>query len=509
MYFTEPDRLISAIVNIISVFNSVSQRLKGYVISRLVLVAGCWMLVSGAISMGQANYYSKSAGNLELLASWGTNTDGSGTLPANFITANQIFNIRNNATPTIGANWTVSGAGSKVILGDGTAACVFTIPGTFQFISSCDVSNIGTLKISSSAVTPYSGTLIVHTGGTYEHAVDGGTIPAATWNAGSNCNITGIINSAGPGIGLAGQTFGNFTWNCPAQTSNFYLASSFTVSGNFSVLGTGVYDHPNHSLRMSASGIGYTITVGGDFVVGNTSTFKMNSSNGSCFLNIGGNLLINSGNLTIVSGTVNSTVNVTGNVNVSGGNLNMKEHANSTTGILNVKGNFIQSGGIITLLNAPPGAGAINFNGTATQTYSKSGGTISNAVNFTVNNGSILDMGTSVIDGSTGTFTLLSGAGIITAHFQGLSTTAGTGSIQVTGTKSFDAGADYTYNGLVAQLTGNGVSTVHNLTIDNPTGVTLSNSISTTALLNLNQGSVTTGGNILYLTNGTPGSLTY
>ena len=119
---------------------------------------------------GQTNYYSKSAGNLNLLATWGTNTDGSGTAPVNFTTANQIFNIRNTANPTIGANWTVSGAGSKVIVGDGTAACTFTIPGTLIFTSNCDVSDNGTLKITSTAVSPYAGTLIVNIGGTYQHA---------------------------------------------------------------------------------------------------------------------------------------------------------------------------------------------------------------------------------------------------------------------------------------------------------------------------------------------------
>jgi len=50
------------------------------------------------------NYYSKSSGNLNALSTWGTNTDGSGTAPANFTNDYQIFNIRNNAAPTISAN---------------------------------------------------------------------------------------------------------------------------------------------------------------------------------------------------------------------------------------------------------------------------------------------------------------------------------------------------------------------------------------------------------------------
>ena len=442
MYYTEPDRLISAIVNIVSVINSALRRLKGHVITRLGLVAGCWLLIAGNISLGQTNYYSKSAGNLDLLSSWGTNPDGSGTVPANFTTANQIFNIRNDVTPTVGANWTVSGAGSKVILGDGTASCVFTIPGTLIFTASCEVSNNGTLKITSTAVTPYSGTLIVHSGGTYEHAVDGGTIPTAIWNAGSNCNITGITTSTGFTGGLGGQTFGNFIWNCPGQTTNFYMASSFTVTGNFSVLGTGAFDHLNHSLRMSTSGTGYTISVAGNFVVDNNSTFKMNNSNGACLLNVGGNFTINNGSyFTVVTGNASSILSVAGNVNILG-TFDMQEES-SMTGTLNVGGNFTIGGsGIIQ--ETASGLGVINFNGSGIQTYSKTGGTILNSINFGVNSGSILNVGTSIIDGSDGTFTLNSNAGIITAHSQGLSTIAGTGSIQVTGVKSFNAGADYT-----------------------------------------------------------------
>jgi hypothetical protein len=507
LYFTEPDRLISAIVNIVSYVDSVFGKLKKQTLSRLMLVAGCWLLVAGTISIGQTNYYSKTTGNLELLASWGINPDGSGTLPANFTSANQIFNIRNNATPTIGANWTVSGAGSKVILGDGTAACVFTIPGTFIFTSSCDVSNNGTLKITSAAVTPYSGTLIVLTGGTYEHAVDGGIIPTATWNAGSNCNITGIIASTGFTGGLGGQTFGNFTWNCPAQTSNFYLASSFTVSGNLSVLGTGAFNHNLHSLRMSTSGTGYTIVVGGNFVVGNTSSFLMNNSIASCFLNVAGDFTINTGSyFVIVSGNANSTLSVAGNVNILG-TLDMQEE-NSRIGTLNAGGNFtIGSSGMIQ--ETATGSGVINFNGSGIQTYSRTGGTILNTINFAVISGSILNVGTSVIDGSDGTFTLNSNAGIITAHPQGLSTIAGTGSIQVTGAKSFNTGADYTYNGTPAQVSGNALTTARNLTVNNSNGLTLSNAVTVTGSLNLALGIVTTGANTMYLSNGTAGSLTY
>ena len=97
------------------------------------------------------NYYSKSSGNLELLASWGSNTDGTGIAPENFTTTGVTYYIRNNTAPTIGANWTVSGTGSKIIVGDGTNACNFTIAATFTLTSAIDVSASGTLTLAANS----------------------------------------------------------------------------------------------------------------------------------------------------------------------------------------------------------------------------------------------------------------------------------------------------------------------------------------------------------------------
>ena len=470
---------------------------------KLLLVAGCWLLVAGSV-FGQANYYSKSAGNLNNLGTWGINTDGSGAAPGSFGNANQIFNIRNNAFPTINANWTVSGAGSRVILGDGSNPCTFTVPANYVFTSTCTISDNGTLRITSTAGTPYSGTLTVNSGGTYNHARNGGPIPTATWDPNSNCNITGITNSTGFTGGLEGQVFGNFTWDCPGQNTNpgFFLAANFTVAGNFTVSNTGDYGSSTRVLRMSNNSTGYTIIVNGNFVIGNNSTFKMNNGSGSCTLTVGGNFTINNGGyFTIVTGNTNSTVTVSGDVNILGGTLDMQEDPSASVGTLNVGGNFALAGtGIIQ--KSSGGSGVINFNGSTIQTYSRTGGTISNnTINFNVLGGSILDVGTSLIDGSTGTFTLNAGAGIITSNAQGISTSGGTGSIRVTGTRTYNAGADYTYNGSVAQVTGSGLVTAHNLTINNSSNVTLSNGVTVNGVLYLTVGKLDVGSNNLIISN--------
>lgn len=437
---------------------------------------------------GQAagDYRTAATGNWNALATWqtynGTAWVAASTTPTS---ANGVITIRNGHTVTVTASVTVDqvtiDAGGQVTV---NTTITLTIANGADAI---DMIVAGTLVNSGTITT--TGALAFNSGSTYQHTQNGGTIPAATWNAASNCNITGITSATS--LGGFGQTFGNLTWNCPGQTSNFYIAANVTIAGNFTISGTGTFDSNNHVLRMSETGTGYTITVTGNFVVTNNSSFKMNNSTGSCTLNIGGDFSMNSGYITIVTGNANSTINVSGDVNISGGTLCMDEDASARVGTLNVGGNFSLSGsGVITQITG--GSGAINFNGGTTQIYSKTGGTISNIVNFSVISGSTLDVGTSLIDGSTGTFTLSSGAGIITAHSQGLSIAAGTGSIQVTGSKTYNSGANYTYNGTVAQVTGNGLTqnTPANLTINNSAGVTLSAATTISGLLTMTSGSL-------------------
>lgn len=286
------------------------------------------------------------------------------------------------------------------------------------------------------------------------------------------------------------QSFGHLVWNCPAQSTNIYLETGFTVAGNFEVLGTGAYDPNTRALRMSNTSNGYTITVNENFMIENDASFKMNNGNGSCSINVGGNFNLSSGSFCIVSGAASSTLSVVGNVSINGGTLLMHEDASATLATLNVGGNFTFSNGTIT--ESSSGKGLINFNKNGTQIYSKTGGVFSQEIDFRVNSGAILDMGSSIIDGSIGTFSLDAGAGIISAHPQGLSTNSGEGNFQLTGLKTFSVDANYTYNGTVAQVTGNGLTTANNLTINNNGGVTLTNNITINNSLNLTSGNLNT-----------------
>jgi hypothetical protein len=104
------------------------------------------------------NYYNKPVGDLTATSSWGTNADGSGTLPADFATAYQVFNmVQNNS---LGAPWDISGTSSKLIIGDGSAAITLstTLTDTLKATVITDVLDNAVLNISNK-IPPALGSL--------------------------------------------------------------------------------------------------------------------------------------------------------------------------------------------------------------------------------------------------------------------------------------------------------------------------------------------------------------
>ncbi len=101
----------------------------------------------------QSTYYSKSSGNLNVLSTWGSNADGTGCPPANFTTAGVTYIIQNNATPTTSGDWTVSGAGSLVKVGDNSAAITFLAGGNLSFDCNLEITGNATLSLGSNNMT--------------------------------------------------------------------------------------------------------------------------------------------------------------------------------------------------------------------------------------------------------------------------------------------------------------------------------------------------------------------
>lgn len=102
-----------------------------------------------------------------------------------------------------------------------------------------------------------------------------------------------------------------------------------------------------------------------------------------------------------------------------------------------------------------------------------SGAVVVNGV-LTVQTGGWLSTNCQSLTGG-GSFTLSSNATLLVCDEAGLLTTGASGAVQVSGTRTFSNDASYIYNGTTAQVTGTGMPlTVRNLTVDKPSGTTLS-----------------------------------
>ena len=395
----------------------------------------------------KTNFYSKSTGNLNTLSNWGTNTDGTGTAPANFTTAGQIFNVRNNATPTIGAAWTVSGIGSEVIVGNGTNACNFTVPSGFAFTGNIDVSANATLTLTNTSI-PTLGVL--------------------------NATST-VVYNATTAQTISAVTYGNLTVSGARGTNDVTFAGATNITGDLTVSATG---SAGGQLIFNSSGSLRTFAIGKDYI---QSGYEAEFG----------------------SGSATSTINLTGNFSKTGGYIVTTTAANATFNFVGTTQNLQSNGGTIIKW--------INFNIASGSTCTLNGafnldGSAGNLGLFTVSSGATLNSGTNIILGTTNTtFTLASGGTLGIGSSAGI-TTAGTatGNIQ-TNVRTFNTGGNYVYNGGGAQAAGNALpATIGSLTINNNTvltlptvkGITNNFSITTGSSANLGTGLSHTAGTL-------------
>jgi hypothetical protein len=455
-------------------------------------------------------YRSKASGN------WGSTTTWerfNGTTWVNAVStptsANNIITIRNGHTVTVAASVT---ADQLVIETGGRVNISATRTLTIANGTGTDISNSGILANSGTFTLSPSATAAHNAGGEYIHAINGGTIHTATWDAASICQISGVTTTIP--LGLT-QNFGDLNWNCGGLSTSLGINSSLSIQGDFIVTSTGA-----NRLYLTDNGTARTLTIGGDYsqtggefrvaqstgngtmtVTGNLNhtggNLQANNNSGTGTITVTGNVSKSgTGSIILVSGSGNVTMNVSGNFSFTAGTVDMNESSGNAT--LNIAGNYTHSGG--TLTESGTGSSTINFNGTTMQTFT-SGGTVSNIINYNVNNNAYLQMAaaTTTVNGG-GSFTVTNGGKLGITSTAGITSSGATGNIRVTGTRTFNTGADYEYNGTSTQTSGNGLpATVRKLTINNSAGVSLSGSVTASTELILTTGNVTTGGNTLTL----------
>jgi hypothetical protein len=297
---------------------------------------------------------------------------------------------------------------STIIIANGAANNDFTVSGILE---------------NSGVINP-TGRLVFNNGGIYRHAytTTAGSIPFATWNNGSECQVVGFTtNSASIILSGSNHNFFNFTWNCPNQQLNSTptLSHEITVRNNFSIVSTGL------------------------------------------------------GNFRMIVTTANGVTRVRNYVQSGGTFYIMTTNDPIKLSQLFVSGNFIMTDGILGK-GLGVGRGKLVFSGSTEQQFQFQGGSFDGNLEIEVNPSAILNFSNFSIPVYPGSFFAASGSTLITAHPQGFASTGATGSIQNSGTRTFSTGANYTYNGSASQQTGTGLpASVNNLTINNPAGVSM------------------------------------
>jgi len=212
------------------------------------------------------------------------------------VTGNTTLNMTEvSTTLTINSN---NGAASDCIISSGSTlnlsgghALTLNSSTTADISGTLNVNAFGTYNMSNAgAINTVTGTLrnagtlntianniVVNNNGTFDHGLDGGTLPTCVWNAGSTCRISGVT-SAGNMNGHS-QVFSRFVYDCASQGSqNFVLGvntSLFEAIESFTVNRTG-----SGSLQLTSSGGQRDFTFGNYYQYGGTVSITKNTGAG-------------------------------------------------------------------------------------------------------------------------------------------------------------------------------------------------------------------------------------
>ncbi len=370
----------------------------------------------------------------------------------------------NSNTLTINSGKTVTVNGILKLAG-GT----YTITGS---TTNVDGTNAAFTYASGTLTGASATTLLFKNGATYNHQANGGNIPTANWTGtgASTVNVTGVVATAPGGLN---QTFSNLKWNNTGQTATgvIFGNTGFSVTGNMNIVSTG-----------------------------SAGTIQLTSGSGVAAMTVGS--YTQSGGVVFIFATSGRSLTTNGDFSLSGGTFYVSQNGQgtATSGVsLNIKGNLSHTAG--TLSNTVTSStSAVTFNGTGGGQTADFSGTVS-GLSVTVNNSSGVSLNSNLTVGTTLTLT----SGTLTVGSHTLTLAGGNISRTSGNIDASNASATVSFSGSSAQtiaastFTGN----VNSLTINNSSGVTLSQAITLANTLTLTAGTFTNSTNLTLSTGAT------
>lgn len=337
-------------------------KLHAHLVIPIVL---CW-IGGTAMVWGQTNFYSSGNQNVSDVNSWWINTNGTGAHPADFTTADQIFNVQNTHQMTAIEVWTVSGIGSKIVIKTGGQ---ITASG-FDHSITLDMENGATYIVSSSYSSLTFGAL--------------------------NTNSNFQLNSAS---GFEGsRTYPNLIVNVGVINP---ISTAMTINGNLRI-------NNGAEFRGTTTGT-QTHTIGGDIIINSGGIWTMTNGAGAPTYNIGGTIT-NGGTINALTANGTSIINLIGgnSVNVawgtvSGGDFNTTIVPTKTATLVSnltvPSGNsFLINGTLSCGTYTIGGSGSTTVNSTATVNIGHADGLAGNI--FTLGSNSFSPAATYVYNGS-------------------------------------------------------------------------------------------------------------
>lgn len=475
--------------------------------------------------LGATTYYSDSgASDPNDVSNWWTNTDNTGSNPANFTTASDEFVIQSGHTYTTTAAWSISAAGQTV-----------TVNGNLTYANASTITNLtinGTGIVTANALTTITGTWTMAASGKYifNHATAGNS--TTTFGGTESFNSASILE------------FQNF------ETTDERFANCFDAcTGGFPSV---IWNIQAGSTNYEWDSTGNTSrTINGDLTISSTAsgTVEFISNENDTWI-IGGDLSIDGGTayFHVAASTSNADLTVNGDFSVANGaTFDLSPSGSATDITLTFKGNVTVSGtGVFQSTNI---AVDTYFDGVSTQTINLSGSNVDltsfetwtvnasatillasdiviPAVSSTVQsfdvNGTVI-FGTGSTDGTTSfnvelstgssdtgdNFTVASGGTLHVTSVDGLLSSSTTGNVRVGWNNAsrivLNSGGNYHYIGDANQVTGTALPTTisGSFVINNSaTSVTLSQNTTIDGVLTLTDGELITTATEL-LTGGT------
>ncbi|MBL7856258.1 MAG: fibronectin type III domain-containing protein [Cyclobacteriaceae bacterium] len=261
------------------------------------------------------DYYSKATGDITDVTTWGTNPDGTGSNPLNFVENDQQYILTRNAA--VSSPWTVSGSNSRVVVMDNVELTIDEILDGFVevrnnahlYVNATEAPQFGTLAPTSTIT--FSGNPNNIPGANYGNIEFTGNASIKTFSAGTYLVQNLSIND---GVELNGATSNNTT---------------LSIAGNLTVNGNPALASPDRLLTLNFnSGTSQNLTANESAI----SFYKMEVSNNS-------SLNINNNGVTPVEITLGSTAAGGGLVIANGSYLDLKGNSLVVTGAAGINTN--------------------------------------------------------------------------------------------------------------------------------------------------------------------------